>query len=198
MADDTFERLTVRAFGPEGMRESMLIGIYSRLAYFRTLFMHGALIDVPDYGGVMFIGPSGVGKTTQAVLWSKLRGAEIINGDKVFLGLRENRPDELLAYGSPWRGSSSYCLNRRVPLRAIIHLTRSPQKGIRRLSELEGLAHFATATFLPNWDVRLTEQVMDTMNDMLPMVPIYDMSCEPDETAVRLAEEALLHGGDGS
>lgn len=194
MADDLFEQITVRGFRSEGLREAMLIGIYSRLAYFRTLFMHGALIDVPDYGGIMFIGPSGVGKTTQAVLWSQLRGADIINGDKVFLGLREDRPNELLAYGSPWRGSSPYCLNRRVPLRAIVHLTRSPEKGIRRLSEWEGLSFFATATFMPNWDVRLTEKVMDTMNDALPLVPIFDMSCEPDESAVLMAEQALPGG----
>ena len=194
LADDLFERITVRARGAEGKREAMLLGVYSRLAYFRTLFMHGALIDVPDYGGIMFIGHSGVGKTTQAVLWSKHRGADIINGDKVFLGLREECPGELLAYGSPWMGSSPYCLNRRVPLKAMIHLTRSDKKGIRLLSELEGLSVFMKATFLPNWDVRLTEQVMDSMNDMLPLVPIYDMSCEPDETALSMVEKALLIG----
>jgi hypothetical protein len=192
MADDLFETITVRAHGAEGKREAMLLGIYSRLAYFRTLFMHGALIDVPDYGGIMFIGHSGVGKTTQAVLWNMLRGADIINGDKVFLGLRQEFPGEIMAYGSPWMGSSLYCLNRRVPLRAIVHLTRSNEKGIRFLSELESLSLFMKATFLPSWDVRLTEQVMDSMNDMLPLVPIYDMSCEPNETAVSMVEKALL------
>lgn len=194
MADDLFERITVRAFRPDGCREAMLLGFYSRLAYFRTLFMHGALIDVPGYGGIMFIGRSGVGKTTQAVLWNKHRGADIINGDKVFLGLRDECPGELLAYGSPWTGSSPYCLNRRVPLRAIIHLTRSDEKGIRLMSELEGLSVFMTATFLPNWDIRLTERVMDSVNDMLPLVPIYEMSCEPDETAVSMVEKVLLGG----
>ena len=194
MADDLFEQITVRAFRPEGKREAMLLGVYSRLAYFRTIFMHGALIDLPGYGGIMFIGRSGVGKTTQAVLWNKHRGADIINGDKVFLGLREECPGELLAYGSPWTGSSPYCLNRRVPLRAIIHLVRSDGKGIRRLSDLEALSVFMTATFLPNWDVRLTEQVMDSMNDMLPLVPIYEMSCEADENAVYMAEKVLFGG----
>lgn len=194
MADDLFETVTVRAAGAEGKREAMLLGIYSRLAYFRTLFMHGALIDVPGYGGIMFIGRSGVGKTTQAVLWNRHRGADIINGDKVFLGLREECPGELLAYGSPWTGSSPYCLNRRVPLRAIIHLTRSNETEIRLLSELEGLSVFMKATFLPSWDVRLTERVMDSFNDMFPLVPIYEMSCKPDETAVSMVEKVLLGG----
>lgn len=194
MADDDFRSITVRTSGPEGMRESMLIGIYSRLAYFRTIFMHGALMDVPGYGGVMFIGPSGVGKTTQTVLWNRLRGADIINGDKVFLGLRDQCPGELLAYGSPWMGSSPYCLNRRVPLRAVVRLTRDTEKGIRPLSELESLSFFAMATFLPSWDVRLTECVMDSMGDMLPLVPFYEMSCDPDESAVHLLEGMLFDG----
>ena len=42
--------------------------------------------------------------------------------------------------------------------------------------------------------VRLTERVMDSMNDMLPLAPIYDMSCEPDESAVDMVAQALLGG----
>jgi hypothetical protein len=91
-------------------------------------------------------------------------------------------------------GSSPYCLNRRVPLRAIIHLTRSNETEIRLLSELEGLSVFMKATFLPNWDVRLTDRVMDSFNDMFPLVPIYEMSCKPDETAVSMVEKVLLGG----
>jgi hypothetical protein len=50
------------------------------------------------------------------------------------------------------------------------------------------------ATFLPSWDVRLTERVMDSFNDMFPLVPIYEMSCKPDETAVSMVEKVLLGG----
>ena len=44
--------------------------------------IHSSLIR--SHGeGLMFIGPSGIGKTTQAELWHAYRNADIINGDMV-------------------------------------------------------------------------------------------------------------------
>jgi hypothetical protein len=191
MADDNFEQLSVRSKTRDGLLEGMLLGVYSRLIYYRTVFIHGALIEIPNYGGVIFIGPSGVGKTTQAALWDTLRGADVINGDKVFLGLRDSHPDEVLAYGSPWRGSSEYCLNRRVPVRAVIALKRSAEKGIRPLNGMESLIKFAPAVYMPGWGDQLTGYVTETMGSILERISLYEMSCDVNEDAVRMVEEAL-------
>ncbi len=192
MADDSFEHATLRGASDEALSELMLLAVYSRLAYFQTVFVHGALVDVPGVGGLMFVGHSGVGKTTQAMLWEAYRGADIINGDKVFLAMRPDAPQTVLAYGSPWRGSSPYCINRRVPLRAIIVLRRRPEKYIRRLTELEALSAYVPHIFMPGWDPRLTACVMETLDTMIPLVPVYEMSCAPDVTAVDMADEAVF------
>lgn len=191
MADDNFVQISVRSNTRDGLLEGMLLGVYSRLTYYRTVFVHGALIEVPNYGGIMFIGSSGVGKTTQAALWNMFRGADIINGDKVFLGLRDSHPGEVLAYGSPWRGSSEYCLNRRVPLRAVIVLKRLAEKGIRPLNDMEALVNFAHALYMPGWGEQLTGLVTETMGDILERISLYEMSCDVNEDAVCMVEEAL-------
>lgn len=190
-ADDRFENITVRAADDDGLSEAMLTGVYSRLAYHKTVFAHAALVDVPGIGGILFIGRSRVGKTTQAQLWMLARQGEIINGDKVFLGLRPDCPGQVLAYGSPWRGNSPYCINRRVPLRAVISLVRREEKFIRLLSPVEALGVYMPAVFMPNWDIRLTEMVLETMDEMFPLVPFFEMSCAPDFSAVEMAERAL-------
>lgn len=190
-ADADFRHLTVRAEDDEGLSESMLIGIYSRLIHYKTVFFHAALVDAPDLGGVMFIGRSGVGKTTQARLWHRRMGADIINGDKVFLGLRPEFPGQVMAYGSPWRGSSEYCINRRVPLRGIVSLVRRDEQYIRPLSPVEALGAYMPAVYMPGWDIGLTEMVMETLDEMLPPVPIFEMSCDISSAAVRMAAEAL-------
>jgi hypothetical protein len=191
-ADEDYSHLTVINRREDRLVETMLAGIYSRLIREKTLFVHGALIDVPGFGGVMFIGKSGVGKTTQAMLWEKYRGAEIINGDKVYLGLRDDAPGMVMAYGSPWKGSSPYCVNKRVPLRAIVSLLRDETSAIRPLDEVESMAAYVPRVFMPGWDELLTAAVMDTINEMLPMVPVYEMSCRPDETAVEMLERAVM------
>lgn len=191
-ADDTFERVTVRAGTDRGLSELMLLAVYSRLTYFRTVFVHGALVDLPGVGGLLFVGRSGVGKTTQARLWAQYRGAEIINGDKVFLSLRPECPGELMAYGSPWTGNSPYRVNKRVSLRAIVSLTRAESDGIRHLSDAEALVTYMPAVYLPGWDMRLTERVMNTLDAMMPLVPIFEMSCHINEAAVDMVANTAL------
>lgn len=191
LADDLFEQVTVRGHQDKGLSDLLLLAVYSALTYHQTVFVHGALIHVPNWGGIMFVGRSGIGKTTQAELWEKFGGAEIINGDKVFLSVKPANTHDIFAYGSPWRGSSPYCVNRRVPLRAIVNLQREKEKYIRRLDDLEALVAYMPSVFMPNWDTRLTEKVMDTLDLMMPRVPIYQMSCMPDETAVGMLRGAL-------
>lgn len=190
-ADDTFTRNVIRGRTAAGLSDAMLVAVCSRLSYYRTVFVHGALVDVPGFGGIMFVGRSGVGKTTQAMLWEQYEGAEILNGDKVFLSVKTEYPNEILAYGNPWRGSSSYAVNKGCFLRAIINLVREDEEYIRRLDELESLTTYLPSVFMPNWDIRLTEKVMDTLDLMMPRVPIYQMSCGMDRRAVDTVKETL-------
>ena len=191
VADDPFERISLRTYRNEGLADLILLAVYSRLTYYQTVFVHGALIQDPELGGILFVGRSGVGKSTQAEIWKILRGAEVINGDKVFLSVKPEAPDEIFAYGSPWTGSSPYRVNKRVPLRAIVYLERAEEKELRRLDEPEALVTYMPSVFMPNWDTRLTEMVMDTLDLMMPRVPIYHMSCSMDGSGVDMLVREL-------
>lgn len=191
VADDRFERATLRALQPGGLEDLLLLAVYSRLTYYRTLLVHGALIRDPELGGILFVGRSGVGKSTQAAIWKMLRNAEVINGDKVFLSVKPEAPEDIFAYGSPWTGSSPYRVNRRVTLRAIVCLERAETPTLRRLDDVEALVTYLPSVFMPNWDTRLTEQVMDTLDLMMPRVPIYRMSCGIDQTGVDMLVREL-------
>jgi hypothetical protein len=61
-----------------------------------------------------------------------------------------------------------------------VYLERSEERVIRRLDDVEALFTYMPSVFMPNWDTRLTEQVMDTLDMMMPRVPIYRMSCGLD------------------
>ena len=60
-----------------------------------------------DNGAILFTAPSGTGKSTQADLWRDFRNAEIINGDRAAVCVKEGR---VFAEGIPFSGSSSHCL----------------------------------------------------------------------------------------
>lgn len=172
--------------------ELLLSFLYSRLAYTaQAAFVHASLVELPDLGGVMFVGRSGVGKTTQARLWWKHQGATIINGDKVFLTMEDGCA---WAHGSPWCGSSFFRLNRSTPLRGIVVLEQAPENRIRRLSDLEIMMQYVPHIFLPMWDGHLVDRVMDTVEQMLPTVPVFRLECRPDEEATALVRNAVFGG----
>lgn len=90
---------------------------------FGGLMLHCALIEY-EGRGIVFTAPSQTGKSTQASLWEKHRGARTLNGDRAVLRATE---DGIFAYGSPWAGSSDLYIDRRVPLRAVIMLEQAKE-----------------------------------------------------------------------
>lgn len=172
---------------PESTNRLLLMFFFSYLVTRRTLLIHSSLID--HHGnGIMFLGPSGIGKTTQAELWNQYRGADILNGDMVFVRQWE---DGFYGYGSPWHGSSPYYKNAKVKLKAMIALEQAPENSIRRLSGFEVLQGMMDQVFLPHWYPEAMDDCLSTLDALLSEVPIYHLACRPDEDAVRLVEQEL-------
>lgn len=95
-----------------------------------TLLMHGAVIAVGS-NAYMFMGKSGVGKTTHIRTWlENCKEAYVVNGDKPFVIL-DRIP---IASGSPWSGKERMNTNTMVPLKAIVLMERGEENCIRQIS----------------------------------------------------------------
>lgn len=172
----------------EGVHKLLNALLLTHLSIKNTLEVHASLIRVHS-NGILFLGPSGIGKTTQAELWMRYCEAEIINGDRVFVK-QEN--EIFLGCGSPWHGSSPYCLNKQVPLSALIVLKQSGNNKIRRLSGFEMVSSVMRSVFFPTWYHVGYDAAYQTLDALLRTVPVYELSCRPDEDAVKLTEEAVF------
>lgn len=167
---------------------------YSHAIKNRMIQMHSSLVKTGK-GGLMFVGPSGIGKTTQAELWNKYREAMIINGDVVFV--QEIR-GEFLGWGTPWHGSSPYCENTSVPLKAMIVLKQAPENSIRELTGFEKVSAVSNNVFYPTWLENGMELCLETLDHLLSRIPVYELSCRPDEEAVKLTEETIFGSSSAS
>ncbi len=168
--------------------ELMTTAVYSKLCEKNTLLMHASFVDF-NGSGIVFTGPSGIGKTTQAELWEKHLGATIVNGDKVLLRAFD---DEVYSYGAPWSGSSPYCLNKKSVLKGIVVLLQSDKNSIKRLDAIESTAQVLPHIFIHHWDGKCVERVLATFDDVLKNTPIWLLECRPDEEAVMITKEAIL------
>ena len=143
-----------------------------------------------DHNGkaILFTAPSRTGKSTQAELWRSLRGAEIINGDRAAVRITGG---QILADGIPFAGSSSYCLNRSLPIAAVVYLGQAPVTTIRRMRGYEAFARIWEGVSVNTWDKTDMELVSAAVQRLAQSIPIYYMPCTPDESAVIALEQAL-------
>ena len=161
---------------------------YTHAVQRHMIQFHSSLIDYQGHG-LMFLGPSGIGKTTQAELWDRYRDALIINGDIVFVQETEKA---FLGWGTPWHGSSPYCENTNVPVDALIILKQAPENSIRQLEGFEKVTAVSNSVFYPRWLENGMELCLETLDHLLSKIPVYELSCRPDEEAVELTEKTIF------
>lgn len=168
--------------------ELLITALYSRLTFVeQAMLLHASFVKHKGEA-IVFIGPSGIGKTTQAELWHKTLRADIINGDKAFASMKDQTP---YIYGSPWSGSSPYYANDSAPLKAIILLEQGPTNKIQKLTGLHAFSALLKHTFIPRWEKRCTEHAMQMIDTVLQSAPIYFLSCKPTEEAVQLTYRTI-------
>lgn len=167
--------------------ELFMTAFYSYISLYEALLMHASAISYENKS-IVFTASSGVGKTTQAELWAKHKGAMILNGDKVFL---KKEQDSIHAWGSPWKGSSPYAENASAPLRAIVALEQAEENSIRKLEGFEMLEYVIPHVFFPSWDEHCEQAVLTFLDQVLGETEVYLLKCRPDEAAVELLEATI-------
>lgn len=176
----------------DGLEGTLITAIMTHLSTRGGLMLHTSLVDYQGKG-ILFVGPSGIGKTTQAELWMKYRDAIIINGDMALVGEKDG---SFTGYGCPWHGSSPYCENRQVPLAGIIVLEQAKENTLERLHGVAMIERMMRNIFLPHWYQKGAEAAMETVDHLLSTVPVYLLKCRPDEEAVAMVERALFDTND--
>lgn len=187
-ANDNWSEVASFHSAQSGIYALPLAAICSRFSYYGAFLMHASCVDLGG-DGVIFTGFSGVGKTTQAELWHKHIGAEIINGDKVLV--REIDGD-FYGCGLPWKGSSEYCLNKKTKLKGIIVLHQAGENKLTKLDAVQAMEYFMPHIFMPHWDKDCLEKAIDVFEKILEKVPFYLLECRPDEDAVKLTYNTLF------
>lgn len=160
---------------------------YTHAVRRQMIQLHAATIE--DQGrGILFLGPSGIGKTTQAERWAEFRGSSIINGDVGFVQRTER---EYIAWGTPWHGSSPYCLNASVPVKALVVLKQAPENRLRELTGFEKVTEVSGSVFYPTWLDDGMELCTDTLNHLLTDLPVYRLDNRADRESVEILAKEL-------
>jgi hypothetical protein len=173
---------------PKGITDDVIL-ICMQLVHQITgaggFLLHASWIRYGDRA-ILFTGPSGIGKSTQAALWEKHRGAELINGDRAAVFPTESGAQ---VRGIPYCGSSGVNRNQTMPLAAIVFLSQAPENTLTPLRGARAFRQIWEGCSVNLWNqddiARATQAVVDTVS----AVPVFHLACTPDERAVQLLEE---------
>ncbi len=163
------------------------IGLHHKLLRREVSTVHASYIEFA-HKAILFLGPSGTGKSTQAQLWSDYAGARIINGDRALLRKKDG---VWTAYGCPFCGSSSICVNKDLPLAAIIVLKQAAQNRVEELTAARRIMALTCATELYPWDKWEIDQAFRLSQEIVSEVPMLQLSCTPEENAVNVLRKHL-------
>lgn len=178
----------IRMDHPESFDAFTMQLFYTHAVQKHMIQVHSSLVEYNGYG-VMFLGPSGIGKTTQAELWNQYLDALIINGDCVFV---EDKGEEFIGWGTPWHGSSPYCENTSVPVKAWVVLKQGTENSLRRLEGFEMVSEVSQNIIYPMWLENGAELALETLDHVLKGIPVYELVNRADEESVMMVKQAVF------
>ena len=158
------------------------------LLYYQAFILHSSFISWQN-NGILFTAPSGTGKSTQADLWKKYEDADIYNGDRTMIRKIDGK---YYGFGSPYAGSSGIYRNESAPIKAIVVIEQGPDNVIRRLHGREAFLPLFRETLMNTWNKEYMEKMTDLLMDAACQIPVYHLSCRPDQDAVNTVKNEIL------
>ena len=165
---------------------------YRQLLNHRGMMLHASAV-VRKGQAYLFTAPCGTGKSTHTGLWLQaFSDAFILNDDKPALRLENGK---FYAYGTPWSGKTEQNRNVRVPLAGICILSRGEENTIKPCTGHRALRGLLEQTVRPR-DTVLTGKLLELLDELLTLVPVWEMACNREQAAARMAWETMSAEGE--
>ena len=163
-----------------------------RLPAENAMLVHASAFAA-DGKGILIMAPSGVGKTTQTMLWKQLLGDRIviINDDKPILRLCSGKT---MIESSPLCGKEGLRSDASAELFAVIFLDGSSdmhKASIELLSSRSAAELILKQVYIPE-DSEMRIRTIDLINDMFSDIPMYLLKREKTTECAKLAIETVF------
>ncbi len=192
---DKMDSPYVKSIGHDAYVESMQGVIFNlfRETFFNMILFENAMSIhsasvIDEDKAVVFSASSGTGKSTQANMWNRVLGCEVLDGD---VTVCREIDKKLYVYGLPWCGSSGQFVNKKVELGAIVFLKQAKENSARIPSLKEKIGYVFSSTFSETWDEEMANRRAKITENIIKKAKIIEYSCNMDESAVAILKEFL-------
>lgn len=162
--------------------------LISSLLYFNAIILHCSYI-IYNGKAVLFSAPSEGGKSTQAELWEKYQGAEIINGDRAVL---KKEHDGWYVYSLPFCGSSGICRNKSAKLKAIAFVNKSEENSVESITNSQKVSMVISQLTFENKKKADFDKVIKLAEDLICTQKIVKLNCRIDKEATEALKKEVF------
>lgn len=152
---------------------------------------HASALSI-DGEALLFSADSGTGKSTHARLWEQYMQGEhelvCVNDDKPVIRMLEG---EFWVYGTPWAGKHSIHMNAKAEVKGVVFLRQAKENSIREVPKKEAFHLIFAQTFFQKSDPMQRIQMLELLDKFIRKIPIYELSCNISEEAVRLVYDTI-------
>lgn len=181
--EKTLGRITVSTL----LADCGIVGILMRRG---GILLHSSYIIAPNGKALLFSGPSGIGKSTQAENWKNAFGSATVNGDRTLI-----EPADRTANGIFYCGTSGICENVTSDIAAIVVLTQADGNRAERMKTGEAFRALLSQCALDRYDKTQIEDAVTLVSDTVSRVPVFSFACLPDESAAEYLYDYLKNAG---
>lgn len=173
------------------LRCAHLIGGESLLLRHDAFLLHSSVVQI-NGKSVLFSGPSCAGKSTQAELWRRHLGADVLNGDRCVV---MKKTDGFYGGGSLWCGTSGIYRREQSPIAGVFLVNKAASNQVVRLG-FDAFRSLFSQTIVNSWDPDFMKKITTLYVAFLSQVPVYRLDCRPDKGAVQVAYDTLFGKGN--
>lgn len=178
--------------GPRLLERTLALLPMRRILYANDAFLFHSSRIVVDGRAILFSGPSGAGKTTQALLWKQYEKTPHLCNDRTIIRYEDTVWN---TYGYFQDGSKPIGDNKCLPLGAIVFLEHGEKNCISRINGRIALKLLMGQIFMDSWDYEMIAGITEIVVSLLKDIPIYSLQCVPDRSAVECLKRKLKEEG---
>jgi len=160
--------------------------LWARAAIEGYCYIHGAL-NVLDGKYILFLGDSGVGKTTLSNLACD-HGGSCLTEEDPFLAWKERAP---IVYGTPWSGLKGPDVPKSGKLAALFFLRHANDNRLQRLDHALASRRLLHNSRIFKWLPRETPKAIELLDTVARSVPAYDFGFVPNHYAIEEIRKVL-------
>lgn len=161
---------------------------YLKLLDYNGLMLHASAVVV-DNNTYLFVGQSGIGKSTHArLLMKNYKDAFLLNDDKPAIRYIDNK---WLVYGTPWSGKDKININAKYPLKAICLLTNKRDRNdIHEVDPIIAISKLLIST-IGRTNKDSLDKLCILLNRLIKDIRIYEMDSLANVVGIKEAYRVM-------